>query len=164
MFCLAKNDSPRNPSFWFHWNEERFGRAGDGRENLCFGKKPKLVSRWGDREAKAFSTTMWNLNSPRLHVNRRPSTPSITRTIQPMKSFCGISTWLQTTYNSIHIFNRPRFPVDYSNSERFFFFLNYFQSSKTNFRVSFFTFRISFFVKKKNICIYRFVKILFYDY
>lgn len=31
-------------------------------------------------------------------------------------AICAISTWLETTYNSIHIFNRPRFLVDYSNS------------------------------------------------
>lgn len=121
--------------------KDDLGEQGEKGKEIYVWQKPKLISRWGDRKAKAFSTTMWNLNSPRLHVNRKPSTPSITRTIQPIKSFCAISTWLEMTYNSIHIFNRPRFPIHYSNSYSWtIFFFKLLSKDKTNF--NFFIFRI----------------------
>lgn len=121
--------------------KDGLGEQGEKGKEIYVWQKPKLISRWGDRKAKAFSTTMWNLNSPRLHVNRKPSTPSITRTIQPIKSFCAISTWLEMTYNSIHIFNRPRFPIYYSNSYSWtIFFFKLLSKDKTNF--NFFIFRI----------------------
>lgn len=119
--------------------KDDLGEQGEKGKEIYVWQKPKLISRWGDRKAKTFSTTMWNLNSPRLHVNRKPSTPSITRTIQPIKSFCAISTWLEMTYNSIHIFNRPRFPIHYSNSYSWtIFFLNYFQRIKRTLIFSYF--------------------------